>query len=120
MYYPPSLLIFHNGLFIRVTSESSPFRIKLRGAGRRTSGPPWARHGAKEFMSKSTIALIITWVIIGLVGAFLGGYFWAKKNVCSINNQDSNVMIDNKGSTTSTSDSSNSGTKTVVQPIEQK
>lgn len=88
-----------------------------------------ARHGAEGFMSKSTIALIITWVIIGLVGAFLGGYFWAKKNVCKLDDKSGeNVLIDNTNSNndipTSKSDSStsssNDANKTVVQPIEQK
>lgn len=83
-----------------------------------------ARHGAEEFMSKSTIALIITWVIIGLVGAFFGGYFIAKKYACKTSDQSDNVITTTEGSSTttstSTSDTSDNGNKTIVQPTEQK
>lgn len=47
-------------------------------------------------MSKSIIALICTWFLIGLVGAFLGGYFWAKKHACAAsttaNSQQTNTI----------------------------
>lgn len=78
-------------------------------------------------MSKSVIALIVTWVLIGLAGAFWGGYLWAKKDVCKIDDKNGgNVIIDdnalNNSSTTvpnNGSNTNNSG-KTVIQPIEQK
>lgn len=84
-------------------------------------------------MSKSTIALVVTWVIIGLIGAFSGGYYYAKKSVCKIDDKNvGNTIIDNKASnnalsnpissTTSDTTSSDNTTngKTVVQPVEQK
>jgi len=47
-------------------------------------------------MNKTTIALIVTWVVIGLVGAFLAGYFIAKKYVCIADKPNENVMINNE------------------------
>lgn len=55
-------------------------------------------------MSKSIIALVITWILIGLIGAFSGGYFWAKKNACSLNNQNT----ENVGSVPAVNSTSNS------------
>lgn len=78
-------------------------------------------------MSKSTIALVITWILIGLAGAFWGGYLWAKKGVCKIDDKKgSNVIIDDKVLNDSTTTVPNNGSntndssRTVVQPIEQK
>lgn len=72
-------------------------------------------------MSKSTIALISTWVLIGLIGAFFGGYFIAKKYVCKTNDQSGNVITTTEGTNTTTSNStSDEGNKTIVQPTEQK
>ena len=61
-------------------------------------------------MSKSTIVLIVTWILIGLAGAFLGGYFWEKK-VCKnaiTNSEKSNVVAP--------SSTTNDSNKTVTQP----
>lgn len=72
-------------------------------------------------MSKSAVALITTWVLIGLVGAFLGGYFAAKKYACKVEDQSGKVMIDTEGSSSPTSSTApNGANKTIVQPNEQK
>jgi hypothetical protein len=96
-------------------------------------------------MSKSTIALVSTWVLILIAGAFLGGYFWAKKNACKISGQNvGNVLINNEklndsipsknnstsnstpnniqsnNTTNSTPTSNNGNGSTVVQPIQPK
>jgi len=77
-------------------------------------------------MSKATIALICTWVLLALIGAFFGGYFWAKKKVCKTNDQNAgNVIINNEKAnntvsspvaTPSISATPNIGSQTVTQP----
>lgn len=70
-------------------------------------------------MSKSIIALICTWVLIGLAGAFLGGYFWEKK-VCKIDNTTGGNAITNVAPAATVSPASNStstdSNKTVTPP----
>lgn len=46
----------------------------------RTARPRRQRRRHREgYMSKSTIALIVTWVVIGLLLAGYGGYYYGKK-----------------------------------------
>lgn len=69
-------------------------------------------------MSKSTIILVITWVLIGLVGAFLGGYFWENK-VCKnaiTNSEKSNVVAPATTTNPTSNSTPNDSNKTITQP----
>lgn len=77
-------------------------------------------------MSKSTVALICTWILVGLVGAFFGGYFWEKRNVDKVDNLNGGNTVTNSGkindvnppSITNPASNSipNGGNKTATQP----